>query len=79
MKSFRKNVEPALKAQVKSKTLKNYSMSQTGDHTGLIIMEFANKANMNKFLKTMAAVRNEQAAAQNAQFWAYNGPVKASG
>ena len=79
MKAFRKHSEPALKAQVKSKTLKSYSMTQTGDQTGLLIMEFANKSNMNKFLKTMVAVRNEQAAAQNAQFWIYHGPVKASG
>ena len=79
MKSFKKNVEPALKAQVKSKTLKSYLMTQTGDHTGIIITEFANKSNMNKFLKTMTAVRNEQAAAQGAQFWIYHGSVKASG
>ena len=79
MKAFKKHSEPGLKAFKKDKILKSYSMTQTGDHTGLLIMEFDNKSKMNKFLKTMLAVRNEQAAAQNAQFWIYHGPVKASG
>jgi hypothetical protein len=34
---------------------------------------------MNKFLKTMAAHRNEEAAETGLQWWIYHGPVKASG
>ena len=79
MKAFRKQGEPGMKAMKKDRILKSYSVVQTGDHTGLLIMQFDTKAKMNKLVKAMAATRNEQATAQNAQFWIYHGPVKASG
>ena len=79
MKRFRKTAEPALKKFQKAKVLKNYSVVQTGDHTGLLIADFPNKAAMNKYLKTMAAIRNEGAEQTGMQYWIYHGPVKASG
>jgi hypothetical protein len=34
---------------------------------------------MNKYLKTMAAIRDGIVADTGMQFWVYHGPVKASG
>ena len=79
MKVFRKSVEPALNALKKQKVLSSWTMVQTGDHTGLLITEFDNKAKMNKFLKTIAAIRQEVIADTGMQTWIYHGPVKASG
>jgi hypothetical protein len=79
MKVFRKSVEPALNALKKQKVLLSWTMVQTGDHTGLLITEFYNKAKMNKFLKTIAAIRQEVIADTGMQTWIYHGPVKASG
>ena len=79
MKMFRKNTEPLLEQHKKDKTLKNYSVVIVGEHKGLLIMEFDNKSKMNKFLKTMAAHRNQVAADTGMQWWIYHGPVKASG
>ena len=79
MKVFRKSAEPALKEFQKAKVLKNYSVVQTGDHSGIIIAEFDTKAKMNKYLKTMAAVRNETAEQTGMEYWIYHGLVKASG
>ena len=79
MKVFRKSVEPALNALKKQKVLLSWTMVQTGDHTGLLITEFDNKAKMNKFLKTIAAIRQEVIADTGMQTWIYHGPVKASG
>jgi len=79
MKVFRKTVEPALNALKKQKVLLSWTMVQTGDHTGLLITEFDNKAKMNKFLKTIAAIRQEVIADTGMQTWIYHGPVKASG
>ncbi len=79
MKMFRKIVKPALNALKKQKVLLSWSFVQTGDHTGLLITEFDNKAKMNKFLKTIAAIRQEVIADTGMQSWIYSGPVKASG
>jgi len=79
MKLYRKDTEPLLKQHIKDKTLKSYSVVIVGEHKGLLIMEFDNKSKMNKFLKTMAAHRNQVAADTGMQWWIYHGPVKASG
>ena len=79
IKRFKVNTKPLLDRHKKEKTLKSYSLVQAGDHTGLLVMEFDNKSKMNKFLKTMAAHRNEEAAETGLQWWIYHGPVKASG
>ena len=79
MKVYRKSVEPALKAFKKQKVLLGWSLVQTGDHTGLLITEFDTKAKMNKYLKTMAAIRQGIIADTGMQVWIYHGPVKASG
>ena len=79
MKVYRKSVEPALKAFKKQKVLLSWSVVQTGDHTGLLITEFETKAKMNKYLKTMLAIRQDVIADTGMQVWIYQGPVKASG
>ena len=79
MKMFRKRTEPLLKQHKKDKTLKSYSVVMVSEHKGLLIMEFDNKAKMNKFLKTANAHRSDVAKDLNSQFWSYHGPVKASG
>ena len=79
MKMFRKIVKPALNALKKQKVLLSWSFVQTGDHTGLLITEFDNKAKMNKYLKTMGAIRDDIVADTGMQAWIYHGPVKASG
>ena len=83
MKLFRKTVEPALNALKKEKVVSSWSSVQTGDHkgvcSGMVIVEFPNKAAMNKYLKTMAAIRDGIVADTGMLFWVYHGPVKASG
>ena len=79
MKNFRKAAEPGLKALKKQKILSNYSLVQTGDHSGMLIAEFDNKAKMNKYVKMLSAVRREVEAETGQQSWIYNGPVKAGG
>ena len=79
MRLFNKNSKPLFEQHKKDKTLKSYSVVQVSDHKGLLIMEFDNKSKMNKFLKTMAAHRNQVAAETGMQWWIYHGPVKASG
>ena len=79
MKMFRKNTKPLLDQHKKDKTLKSYSVVIVGEHKGMLIMEFDNKSKMDKFLKTMAAHRNQVAADTGMQWWIYHGPVKASG
>jgi len=79
MKMFRKNTKPLLDQHKKDKTLKSYSVVIVGEHKGLLIMEFDNKSKMDKFLKTMAAHRNQVAADTGMQWWIYHGPVEASG
>ena len=79
MKMFQKTVKPTLNALKKQKVVSSWSSVQTGDHSGMVIVEFPNKAAMNKYLKTMAAIREDIKADTGMQIWIYHGPVKASG
>ena len=79
MKIFRKSVEPAINAFKKQKIVSSWSLVQTGGSTGLLIASFPNKAAMNKYLRTMAAVRRGIEEDTGMQAWVYHGPVKASG
>ena len=79
MKIFRKSVEPGLNGFKKQKVLSSWSLVQTGDSNGMLIVNFPNKAAMNKYLKIMAAVRRDIEADTGAQSWVYHGPVKANG
>ena len=79
LKSFRKTVEPGLNAFKKQKIVSSWSLVQTGDSNGLLILNFPNKAAMNKYLKTMAAVRRGIEEDTGMQAWVYHGPVKANG
>ena len=79
MKIFRATTEPGLKAQKKEKNLLRWSLTRIGDNRGLLSIEFENKAKLNKYLKTMAAVRKNVTADTGMQSWVYSGPVAASG
>ena len=79
MKIFRKSVEPAINAFKKQKIVSSWSLVQTGDSAGLLILNFPNKAAMNKFVKALAAARRDLEQDTGMQTWAYHGPVKASG
>jgi len=79
LKMFRKSVEPGLNGFKKQKVVSSWSLVQTGDSNGMLIVNFPNKAAMNKYLKIMAAVRRDIEADTGAQSWVYHGPVKASG
>ena len=79
MKIFRATTEPGLKAYKKQKVIANWSFVQIGDHTGLLIINFPNRAAMNNYLRTMAAVRRDIQADTGMQSWIYHGAVKASG
>jgi len=76
---FRKPVEPGRNAYKKQKILANWTLVQTGDGAGLLIVNFPNKAAMNKYLRTMAAVRRGIEEDTGMQAWVYHGPVKANG
>ena len=80
MKLFKKEMEPALKAQQKAGLLKSYKVVQTGPNSGLNILEYENKAKMNKVIKATLATKNNVADQMNSpQMWVYTGEVKASG
>ena len=79
MKLFRKQMEPGLKALKKAGLLSSYKVVQTGDHTGLNILEFDNKTKMNKFAKAMAPRVAKARPETGGQAWIYSGQVKASG
>ena len=80
MKLFKKEMEPALKAQKKAGLLKSYKVVQTGPNSGLNILEYENKAKMNKVIKATLATRDNVADQMNSpQMWVYTGQVKASG
>ena len=80
MKLFKKEMEPALKAQQKAGLLKSYKVVQTGPNSGLNILEYENKAKMNKVIKATLANKNNVADQMNSpQMWVYTGEVKASG
>ena len=78
MKRFRANVVPGLNAAKKAKMLTSWTLVQTGDHNGMLIIEYPNKSARTKFFKAMTATRQGEAEA-GAQMWTYHGPVKASG
>ena len=79
LKMFRKSVEPGLNGFKKQKVVSSWSLIQTGDSNGMLIVNFPNKSAMNKYLKIMAAVRRDIEADTGAQSWVYHGPVKANG
>ena len=79
MKLFRKQAEPGLKALKKAGFLNSYKVVQTGPHTGLNILEFDNKAKMNKVIKAINAARGDVVDTAGMQMWVYTGQVKASG
>ena len=79
IKIFRKSVEPAINAFKKQKIVSSWSLVQTGDSAGILIVNFPNKAAMNKYLKTAMAVRQGVVEETGMQAWVYHGPVKASG
>ena len=81
MKGFRKSLEPGLNAFKKQKVLSSWSLVQTGENAGMLITNFPNKGAMNKYHRTMDAVRRsvEEEAGPGGQTWVNHGPVKASG
>ncbi len=79
MKVFKTDTKPMLDKLKSEKSLKSYSIVQTGKNSGLMTFEFANKTKMNKSLKEIAAHRNDIADDTGMQWWAYHGTVKASG
>ena len=79
MKVFRGTAEPVFKKFKREKVLTRWSLTQTDDHKGVLVLEFPNKAAMNKYLRTMAAVRRGIEEDTGMQAWVYHGPVKASG
>ena len=79
MKRYKAVSEPFFKQHKKEKTLKSWSIVQTGENTGFAVFNFENKAKMNKFLRTANAHRSDVAKDLDSQFWAYAGTVKASG
>ena len=79
MKIFRKTVEPGMNAFKKQKIVSSWSLVQTGDSAGILIVNFPNKAAMNKYLRTAMAVRQGVVEETGMQAWVYHGPVKASG
>ena len=70
--------EVMFKKQKRAKVLKSYKLVEAGDRW-LLITEFANKANMNKFIKATAGIRSENIDETGSQSWFYFGTDKASG
>ena len=79
LKMFRKSVEPGLNGFKEQKVVSSWSLVQTGDSNGLLIVNFPNKAAMNKFVKALAAARRDIEQDTGMQTWVYHGPVKANG
>ncbi|MFP6727094.1 MAG: hypothetical protein VCB63_09625 [Alphaproteobacteria bacterium] len=79
MKTYRRDAVPGLKKLKIAKILKGWTVIQTGERSGMMVMDFAKKANMNKYLKIMGPIRQQVAAESGMQTWLYHGPVKASG
>ena len=79
MRAIKKDGVPALNAQVKAGNLKRWQIIQTGENSGLLINEFENKSQMNKYNKGVSTARQDVDDALGAQRWTYHGPVKASG
>ena len=49
MKRFKANVLPGLNAAKKAKMLTSWTLVQTGDHNGMLIIEYPNKSARTKF------------------------------
>ena len=79
MKLFKKEMEPALKAQQKAGLLESYKVVQTGPKSSVSIMEYETKAKMNKVIKATLATRQDIGEAAGMQMWVHTGQVKASG
>ena len=76
MKDVRET-EKTFKKLKKGKILNSYKMIEAGERW-LLIVDFDNKADLNKHVKATASRRN-QIAESGGQTWIYQGPVKASG
>ena len=59
MKVFRGSAEPVFKKFKREKVLTRWSLTQTGDHKGVLVLEFPNKAAMNKYIKIASVVRKD--------------------
>ena len=79
VKVFRGSVEPVFKKFKREKILNRWSLTQIGDHKGMLIMEFDNKSKLNKFLKVTSEIRKDVTDDIGMQSWIYSGSVKASG
>jgi hypothetical protein len=79
MKIFRRDAEPVFKKFKREKISTRWSLTQTDDRAGVIVMEFPNKTAVNKYMKIASAVRQDATDEIGMQSWVYSGPVKASG
>ena len=79
MKVFRGSAEPVFKKFKREKVLSRWSLTQTDDHKGVLVLEFPNKAAMNKYIKVASVVRKDVTDDTGMQSWIYMGQVKASG
>ena len=79
MKVFRGTAEPVFKKFKREKVLTRWSLTQTGDYSGVLVLEFPNKAAMNKYIKVASVVRKDVSDDIGMQSWIYSGSVKASG
>ena len=59
MRAIKKDGVPALNAQVKAGNLKRWQIIQTGENSGLLINEFENKSQMNKYNKGVSTARQD--------------------
>lgn len=78
MKIFNATAKGGLNAMKKQKVLNKWTLVQTGNTSGMLVTEFDNKTQMNKFVKALAAVRSEAQNQMGSQNWIYSGSVKAS-
>ena len=79
MKVFRRSAEPVFKKFKSEKVLTRWSLTQTDDQKGVLVLEFPNKAAMNKYIKVASVVRKDVTDDTGMQSWIYMGQVKASG
>ena len=78
MKVFRGSAEPVFKKFKRGKVLTRWSLTQTDDHNVVFVLEFPNKAAMNKYTKIASVVRKDVTDDSGMQSWIYSGPGKAS-
>ena len=79
MKVFRGSAEPVFKKFKSERILTRWSLTQTDDRAGVMVMEFPNKTAVNKYMKISSAIRKDVTDDIGMQSWVYSGPVKASG